>query len=273
MRILSAALEVASAGSNPEATPPQMAIDRLLPVVRTALQQANIDAAEIDMFVTLSISPDHVAIDPAIIGPRIGHPLQRALGADKAYVFDLMDASVAKALHIADIFASQQGYSRVLLTRSECTKGLREDVDSGFALADGAMACVIEPDGASRFASAPVSGVKPLVIELNDDIRCLTDPKAFIRFSPTVEIKERYRRATVRAAEALKGASTPLVTEDWLTVATAGEQSRMATSGPFDLGIAFSELLAEGRCGTLTAISFDAFGPAADAVTVGYGRA
>jgi hypothetical protein len=249
-----------------------MAIDYLLPAAQEAMQLAGLEAGAVDLIVTLSLSPDRLASNPSIIGPRIGHPLQKLLRANNAYVFDLMDASVAKALHVVDVFARQQGYRRVLFTRSEFNAGLRADLGSRFAMSDGAMACVIEPDGLSRFSSFPVFGVNPMVIELNEDIRSLSDHKAFIRFHPTIDAANSFRSAATQAALSLDHSKKEYLREDWFTTVVGGNWEQTVTTGPFDLGLAFSDLTSKGHGKCLTAVSFDPFGPAAEAVNAFYGN-
>ncbi len=246
-----------------------MAIDALLPAVHHALGQAGLQAADIDMIVTMSVSPDHLAIDPAIIGPRIGHPLQMRLAADRAYVFDLMDASVAKAMHVADIFGFQQGYRRVLFARAECGHGLRPDTGSGFTVPDGAMAMVCEPTGRSRFRSSRLEGMEPLMLMLNPSIAGAGDSKAHARFAPPASIGQRYSDAARESVAALNDEhfdSARYIVEHW-DFGAGREQS-----GPFDTGLGLASLLASG-IGDVTLLSFDPFGPACDAVAVSYGRA
>lgn len=246
-----------------------MAIDALLPAVHDALSQAQLDTADIDMIVTMSVSPNHLAIDPAIIGPRIGHPLQMRLAADRAYVFDLMDASVAKALHVADIFGFQQGYRRILFARAECGHGVRPDTTSGFTVPDGAMAMVCEPTGRSRYRSGKLEGVAPLMMMLNESIASADDSKAHARFAPPVDLGQRYSDAAREGVAALNGEnfdSARYIVEHWDFGAGRSQ------SGPFDTGLGLAGMLADGRSGDLTLVSFDPFGPAADAVTVSFGR-
>jgi putative alkyl quinolone biosynthesis protein PqsB len=261
MRILSSAVN--------QPVHSDLAIDTLLPAVHQALAQAGLQAAEIDMIVTISVSPDHLAIDPAIIGPRIGHPLQMRLAAERAYVFDLMDASVAKALHVADIFGFRQGYRRVLFARAECGHGVRADTASGFAVADGAMAMVCEPTGNSRFHSGRIEGIAPLMLMLNDAIKSPADKKAFARFAPPADIAQRYSDAAREGVAALNGEAfdrARYLVEHW------DFGAGRSLSGPFDTGLGLAGMLADGRHGDVTLLSFDPFGPAADAVTVCYGR-
>ena len=265
MKILSSVMEMASKAGCGCAS---MAIDLLLPAAQKAMSLAGLRATDIDLIVTLSLSPDRIAIDPSILGPRIGHPLQKTLQANNAYVFDLMDASVAKALHITDMFSKEQGYKRVLFARTEFNAGLRADLESGFAMADGAMACVIEPDGLSRFASFPVPGLNPMVIELNENIRALSDHKAFIRFHPNIGDADSFRLAASQAAFSLNRSQSEYLAEDWFTTVVGRKRQTSGTTGPFDLGIGFSRLTPNEHGSHLTAVSFDPFGPSAEAVNV-----
>lgn len=264
MRILNCAVH-APAESN-------LAIDALLPVAQAALAGAGLAAGEIDLIATLSVSPDHLALEPCIIGPRIGHPLQKRLDAERAYVFDLMDASLAKALHVVDIFAAQQGYRRVLLVRAECGRGVRPDADSGFKVPDGAMALLCEPTGTSRWSSGTIDGVAPLMLMLNEPIRRAGDQTGHARFAPPADIAGRYAQAARARMAELHGADwdrARYIVEHWDVGGTGGASG----AGPFDCGLSLASLLAGGAGGALTLISFDPFGPAADAVTVSYGSA
>jgi len=245
-----------------------MAIDLLLPAAQKAMRLADLRATDIDLIVTLSLSPDRIAIDPSILGPRIGHPLQKMLQANNAYVYDLMDASVAKAMHVTDIFAKEQRYKRVLFARTEFNAGLREDLGSRFAMADGAMACVIEPDGLSRFASFPVPGLNPMVIELNENIRAFSDHKASIRFYPNTSAANSFRLAASQAAISLDYSQKEYLAEDWFTTVVGQKPGTSTTTGPFDLGIAFSSLTSKEHGNYFTAVSFDPFGPSAEAVNL-----
>jgi len=243
-----------------------LAIDRLLPVARSALDRAAMVAADIDLIVTLSLSPDRLAVDSAIIGPRIGHPMQRALGAERAYVFDLMDASLAKALHIIDVFAQVQGYRRVLVLRTEYGPGLDQSECGAYKIADGAAALIGIPDGQSRLTRAPIYGVNPLVFVVNPHIRFPLDVKASLRFSPPSDFAARYKKAVATALEQLPPLDAGQVVESWLP-----EASTQSCAGPFSLPLALGHFLAEGGCGTLAVASFDPFTPAIDAVSIEFG--
>ncbi len=241
-----------------------MAIDRLLPVAKLALERAELQAADIDLIVTLSLSPDRLAVDPAIIGPRIGHPMQRALGAERAYLFDLMDSSLAKALHVIDVFAQVQGYRRVLVLRSEFGGGLNQAASEVLRIPDGAAALVVAPDGKSRFARVPLAGVDPLVFMLRPNIRHPLDVKADLRFARSAGFDTSYQQATATALAQLDAGSVRQVAESWFSAEQAGP-------GPFTLPLILNQLLTKSGIASLVIISFDPFGPAIDVANIELG--
>ncbi len=276
MRIISAVVNAPAAGVRvaPGASAEQaMAIDSLRPAVDDAMRRAGVGPEDLDMIVTLSLSPNRLAIDCSIIGPRIGHPLQKQLGAANAYVFDLMDSSVAKALHVVDVFGHAQGYRRVLFLRVECGQDVRADMHSGFTIPDGAMALVCEPDGKSSFCSDTLSGIEPLMILMNTDVRNVEDKKGFIRFAPPEKLGAMYQAAAREGLTRLAGSGEERhVIEHWDLPSRREPGATRHPGGPFDIGLALSELLGGTGSGALTAVSLDLFGPGADTVTLSYER-
>lgn len=271
MRIISAVVNAPAASAPAPAQ--AMAMDALLPAVEQALQRAGIGAADLDMIVTLSLAPNRLAIDAAIIGPRIGHPLQKQLGAANAYVFDLMDTSVAKALHVVDVFGHAQGYRRALFLRVECGQDVRADMHSGFAIPDGAMALVCEPDGKSSFCSDDLAGIEPLMILMNTEVSRVDDKKGFIRFAPPEKLGPLYLAAAREGLARLGGsAGQRHVIEHWDLPSRREPGAARHQGGPFDIGLALSELLGSATGGELAAVSLDLFGPGADTVTLSYER-
>ncbi len=264
MRVISSAAELAPVDRMDGDA--GMAIDRLLPVARLALDRAGLAVADIDLIVTLSLSPDRLAVDPAIVGPRIGHPMQRALGAERAYLFDLMDCSLAKALHVIDVFGWAQAYRRVLVLRSEMGTGLDQSECGSLRIVDGAAALVVVPDGRSRLASAPIAGVAPLVFALNPHIRHPLDIKACLHFTPPVDFLPRHGQAVEAALERVGVGVARHVVESWFL-----ENGGTSCAGPFTLPLALSHFLAEGDSGSLVAVSFDPFAPGIDAASIEFG--
>ncbi|AYZ63352.1 hypothetical protein EGY31_09020 [Burkholderia multivorans] len=144
MKILGAA--VALPGAATAAQP--YANDYAIKAARQALLQAGCLPSELDLIVSLSISPSRVADAPSIAGPRLAHPVQRDLRARHAVVFDLLDADWTLALDLAQSHCRQLGYRRALVVRAEALADVEQVATSGFA--DGAGAIVLTPSGHER---------------------------------------------------------------------------------------------------------------------------
>ncbi|KVV38026.1 hypothetical protein WK81_24650 [Burkholderia ubonensis] len=139
MKILGAA--VALPGAATAAQP--YANDYAVNAARQALLQAGCLPSELDLIVSLSISPSRLADAPSIAGPRLAHPVQRDLRARHAVVFDLLDADWTLALDLAQSHCRQLGYRRALVVRAEALADVEQVATSGFA--DGAGAIVLTP--------------------------------------------------------------------------------------------------------------------------------
>ncbi|KWE76621.1 hypothetical protein WL77_32175 [Burkholderia ubonensis] len=144
MKILGAA--VALPGAATAAQP--YANDYAVKAARQALLQAGCLPSELDLIVSLSISPSRIADAPSIAGPRLAHPVQRDLRARHAVVFDLLDADWTLALDLAQSHCRQLGYRRALVVRAEALADVEQAATSGFA--DGAGAIVLTPSGHDR---------------------------------------------------------------------------------------------------------------------------
>ncbi|KVC87543.1 hypothetical protein WI76_04050 [Burkholderia ubonensis] len=144
MKILGAA--VALPGAATAAQP--YANDYAVSAARQALLQAGCLPSELDLIVSLSISPSRLADAPSIAGPRLAHPVQRDLRARHAVVFDLLDADWTLALDLAQSHCRQLGYRRALVVRAEALADVEQVATSGFA--DGAGAIVLTPSGHDR---------------------------------------------------------------------------------------------------------------------------
>ncbi|NTZ89017.1 hypothetical protein FCJ61_40115 [Burkholderia metallica] len=144
MKILGAA--VALPGAATAAQP--FANDYAVKAARQALLQAGCLPSELDLIVSLSISPSRMADAPEIAGPRLAHPVQRDLRARHAAVFDLLDADWTLALDLAQSHCRQLGYRRALVVRAEALADVEQVAASGFA--DGAGAIVLTPSGHDR---------------------------------------------------------------------------------------------------------------------------
>jgi len=243
----------------------QIAMDLLLPAVDQALQQAELHASQLDLIVSLSLSPDHLVSECEIMGPRIGHPLQKAIAAKNAFVFDLMDASLAKAIRIINTLAQQENYKNVLLVRSEMGHGVSPDSSSGFCLPDGAMALVLKPVVEQYFSQGLLEGGwSPLVVQLNTNIQSPLDEKCRFNFSYQEGLAKSIGRANDQLLSRTDLPANEGIFENWLSV-SPGEN---ACFGPFDLPREFVRRLEEGRYGGLLAVSFDPFGPVVETVSL-----
>ncbi|AOJ40527.1 MULTISPECIES: hypothetical protein [Burkholderia] len=144
MKILGAAVAI----PDPATTAQSCANDYAINAARQALRQAGCLPSELDLIVSLSISPSRMADSPTIAGPRLAHPVQRDLRARHAAVFDLLDADWTLALDLAQSHCKQLGYRRALVVRAEALADVEQAATSGFA--DGAGAIVLTPDGQQR---------------------------------------------------------------------------------------------------------------------------
>lgn len=78
----------------------EFANDYALKAARQALAKARCLPSELDLIVSLSVSPNRMADAAPIAGPRLAHPVQRDLRASNAAVFDLLDADWTLALDL-----------------------------------------------------------------------------------------------------------------------------------------------------------------------------
>lgn len=248
--------------ARPMAAAGSVGIDILEGAVHRALEDADCRAQDIDLIVSLSWSPDHMVDDPAIMGPRIGHPLQKRIGATSAFVFDMMDASLAKTLHIINHFALMQSMKRVLVVRMDIGQGLRADETSGFRIPDGAFALVLSPDHSAEFQQQKISGTyTSLTVDLNTDIRNELDVKGRYTF-PYQASLVRSIEDTYRAFTQLGGTDRHHLHEQWFSEISSDE----TCLGPFTLP---HELNSERNFSdSYLIVSFDPYSLSVEATTL-----
>lgn len=250
----------------------EVAIDYLVAAVDRALQIAECKVENIDLIVSLSWTPDHIVDDTSVMGPRIGHPLQKRIGAKNAFVFDLMDSSLAKALHIVNQFSIMSGMSRVLVVRAELLKGIAPDVDNGFTIPDGAFAMVVAPDEHQRFISKPLttesgSEIQSLRITLNSFISKNNPTKGRLLFKGA----KQFDRA-IQEAVGEMGAQDDHVSEKIHESWFASEDAQARPLGPFDIANKL-QLIKHRNNSKLLAVSADPFTLSLEAVTLQLGTA
>ena len=142
----------------------EFAVDYAKRASLSALGAAGVSPLDIGLLISKGISPSHVAESPEIMGPRVGHALQYALGADNAFVFDMVEADWGSVLDSADALLSGLDRDVALLVHSELSgPSIEPDRDSGFALSDGAGVLLVVRDGplagASTYANIQTSGI------------------------------------------------------------------------------------------------------------------
>ena len=256
----------------PRAGASEMAIDLALVACDQALQQAGCRPEDIELIAGMSISPDHLSDDPAIAGPRLGHPLQRELKARNAFVFDLIDADWGAAIDIACAFAASTGLRRVLLFRAECTHGLVPDETSGFAVPDGSGALVVAvtPGGEYRASYVVVpGGFRGAELTLAPpDIRVTSNARAVLTlpFQPGLRaaVHEAMQRIVEQDAADGRSAADVIVREDWFGArnddAAPDDSAAMAVSvGPFALPLVLSQQPRSASSASILNVSFNPF--------------
>ena len=120
-------------------------------VCKRMLDANKITPEEIGLIISISISPDNLVQHQSVAAPRLCHPLQRALGANRAFVFDLLDSDWATAIQVAKGFALSQDYKYALIVRAEkMHTSILHDEENGFDVPDGVGVLLLSPQEASH---------------------------------------------------------------------------------------------------------------------------
>jgi 3-oxoacyl-[acyl-carrier-protein] synthase-3 len=126
------------------AAPTQATSDLALAAALTALDDAGIAAADLDLIIVATCTPDHPGSFPSTASV-----LQNALGAKRAAAFDLgaVCAGFAYALHVAAQMVATGANSRVLVLGAETLSRITnwEDRNTAVLFGDGAGAVVVGP--------------------------------------------------------------------------------------------------------------------------------
>ncbi len=195
-----------------------MAIDYAKAAAEQALREASVAAGELELVVSLSISPDHLSDQTNIMGPRLCHPLQRELGADQAVVFDLHDACWSFALETTYSFMLGLGFRTALLVRAECPTGLDTRAALPLAWGAGAGALVLRRDDDAPWQAdytALDCADDPARMELLDPRLRFRGPyRAALYFDPTDALQESLMQTTDRLTRATDAPSAPFI-EPW----------------------------------------------------------
>ncbi|MFD2786729.1 beta-ketoacyl-[acyl-carrier-protein] synthase family protein [Hymenobacter rubripertinctus] len=141
----------------PQAADEELLVGMALPVCWRILKARGLDPLDLDLLISVSVSPDHLVGSKEVAAPRLCHPLQRDLGARNAFVFDLIDADWTTALDVAEGFMRSQDYRWALLIRAEHTSvSMLPDAHSGFGLADGVGALLVTLPADGSLSATPV---------------------------------------------------------------------------------------------------------------------
>ncbi|WP_394846737.1 hypothetical protein LZC95_04640 [Pendulispora brunnea] len=201
LRIIGAHASVSPGETQSEQGSDPLAVDRVLPVAREVLAQASIEASSLDLILSMSISPDRVALGKNVAGPRVCHPLQRDLGAERAFVFDLYDDDWSAAIDIARGFCHEMDYKHVLLVRVECGgRSLAKDPESGFRIPDGAGCLLLRWGGGKSepFGGWSHTNVAPIQVDAFPWAECASgELRGQYRFPLQQGVSEKLNQAAI----------------------------------------------------------------------------
>jgi len=233
----------------------RMAIDFAVAASREALERAAIVATDLDLIISLSISPDHISDHTNIIGPRLCHPLQRELQAAQAVVFDLHDACWGFALETAYSFMQEMEFDRALVVRADHLKGLDTRHAAALAWASGAAALVVtrppQEDWRAQFQRL-CTATAPARIELLDTLlRFRGHLRAALYFRPEPNLQAELEQAMHELSRTISSTWHPFI-EPW-NFSPNPDQPQLA---PFALPLALAESSAPAHDGLIT---FDPF--------------
>lgn len=122
------------------------ASDHACKAARAALAMARCLPSELDLIVSLSVSPNRIADARNMAGPRLCHPVQRELRASNAMAFDLLDADWVFALDVAESHCRAMNYRRALVVRAESLGDVDGAAESGLADGGGAIVMTVRRD-------------------------------------------------------------------------------------------------------------------------------
>lgn len=186
-------------------------------VCRQMLEDNGIAPDQIGVIIGTSISLAGTTAEGNSAAPGICHSVQRALAADKAFVFDLFHTDWCTALEIGNAFLQHQSCRYGLVVKAENFQNFSFDSDSGFALPDAASALLFEADadGAAvqryHLEDIPEAGLR---IVPNRDIANTTMQFA-VRWNCSPEEVQRMKEKLAGLKEAAGSGADLTITENW----------------------------------------------------------
>jgi hypothetical protein len=222
-------------------------MDFSLPLCEKVLEKAKIKPEEIDLLLSISITPDRLVGDKDIGAPRLCHPLQRELKAKNAFVFDLLDSDWNTAIEIADGFAKDQGYKNVLIIRAELSSfSIKPDAKSGFSIPEGFGVLLLENDGGeleTSYESITNNG-EALMEMLPTEELCKNVFKTQVTFNINQEMIESINTQSDRLLECDNLSKDSLVVkESWFPGHNEKLDFKYGHLGPFTLPFQAEKIL------------------------------
>ncbi|WP_043316390.1 hypothetical protein [Microbulbifer sp. HZ11] len=236
-------------------------VDYLQQMAARILRRHQVKADDIDLIVSLSLAPDHLIGDTSVMGPKIGHPFQSVIGANKAFVFDLMESSLAKALSIINTLAIAESYSNILVIRYDNNQSFDPDPESGFISSDGAAIALLEADRQQIAATYPLNlDIEPLSINLNTKIKSANDKKGQFSFAYHPNLQNTVESTITSTHNRNSDLYDDYVIESWI----GGD---LLNAGPFTF-FQWMKSNLETNSGATGLYSYDPFASAIDFVTL-----
>lgn len=222
-------------------------MDFSLPLCESVLSKANVKPEEIDLLLSISITPDRLVGDKDIGAPRLCHPLQRELKASKAFVFDLLDSDWNTAIEIADGFAKDQDYKKVLIIRAELSSfSIKPDENTGFSIPEGFGVLLLENDGkelSTSYDSIKNNG-EALMEMLPTEELCKNEFKTHVTFNVNDDMVEVINNQSDRLTECINSSENSLIVqESWFPGQNGNSDLKYNHLGPFTLPYQAEQLL------------------------------
>ncbi len=237
----------------------RMAIDFALAAATEALEVSDIKGSDLDLIISMSISPDHLSDKTNIMGPRICHPLQRELKADNAVVFDLHDACWTFALDTARSFMHEMDFTHALIVRTECITGLDTQGANGLAWGSGAAALSLirtdDKEWVSGFTRLNNLTEAARIELLDARFRFRSNHRAALYFSPSPDFHASLTHAVQSLAQSFDSAWAPYI-EPWRFSDQEADPGRPQLA-PYAFPLSLSETHSERKYNGV--ITFDPF--------------
>jgi benzoate-CoA ligase len=239
-----------------------LVLPSLVEVTEKAIKQSNINAMDIDLIVSYSMSIDHLAYQKEIYGPRICHPLQKEIGANNAFAFDLTDASTSTVLDVTNSILREMNLNIALIVRVDVNSSLVQDSESGFSWTDGAAALILQKNEEVVKNSTEYeieTDISPCILKVTNDFDQQDAKRGEFSFSPNAEFKSAYKNIENKLYDELGediDSDKGIYSEKWFV--DEGENTEHVT-GPYGFFLAVAEEQKSNTSQTTGGIIFDPY--------------